>query len=42
MGTNAKTAGVAGVEVLVAGQPLDPRNRRISITLLRADSPPRQ
>lgn len=24
MGTNAKTAGVAGVEVLVAGQPLDP------------------
>ena len=23
MGTNAKTAGVAGVEVLVAGQPLD-------------------
>ncbi len=24
MGTNAKTAGVAGVEVLVAGRPLDP------------------
>ena len=24
MGTNGKTAGVAGVEVLVAGQPLDP------------------
>ncbi len=37
-----RVEGRADLDHLEAGQPLDPRNRRISITLLRADSPPRQ